>query len=92
MNEYAVLAEAIEKRYGDKRALDGFDLAVRRGTVHGLLGPNGAGKTTAVRVLSTLLRFDGGRARVAGADVTRDPAGSAAGSGSPVSTPPSTRS
>ncbi|MER7664677.1 MULTISPECIES: ATP-binding cassette domain-containing protein [unclassified Streptomyces] len=72
MNQHAVLAEAIEKRYGDKRALDGFDLAVRRGTVHGLLGPNGAGKTTAVRVLSTLLRFDGGRARVAGADVTRD--------------------
>ncbi|MEV6398022.1 ATP-binding cassette domain-containing protein [Streptomyces sp. NPDC051907] len=73
MSAYAVLAEAIEKRYGEKRALDGFDLAVRRGTVHGLLGPNGAGKTTAVRVLATLLRFDGGRAEVAGADVARDP-------------------
>ncbi|MCX4823899.1 ATP-binding cassette domain-containing protein [Streptomyces sp. NBC_01142] len=73
MNEYAVLAEAIQKRYGEKRALDGFDLAVRKGTVHGLLGPNGAGKTTAVRVLATLLRFDGGRAEVAGIDVARDP-------------------
>ncbi|ALC22502.1 daunorubicin resistance protein DrrA family ABC transporter ATP-binding protein [Streptomyces pristinaespiralis] len=73
MDEYAVSAEGLEKRYGDKRALDGFDLTVRRGTVHGLLGPNGAGKTTAVRVLATLLRFDGGRARVAGADVRRDP-------------------
>ncbi|MDQ0843491.1 ABC-2 type transport system ATP-binding protein [Streptomyces sp. V1I6] len=73
MDEYAVSAEGLEKRYGDKRALDGFDLAVRQGTVHGLLGPNGAGKTTAVRVLATLLRFDGGRARVAGVDVRRDP-------------------
>ncbi|MFK4596495.1 ATP-binding cassette domain-containing protein [Streptomyces pristinaespiralis] len=73
MDEYAVSAEGLEKRYGDKRALDGFDLTVRRGTVHGLLGPNGAGKTTAVRVLATLLRFDRGRARVAGADVRRDP-------------------
>ncbi|MET9419409.1 MULTISPECIES: ATP-binding cassette domain-containing protein [unclassified Streptomyces] len=73
VDEYAVSAEGLEKRYGDKRALDGFDLAVRQGTVHGLLGPNGAGKTTAVRVLATLLRFDGGRARVAGVDVRRDP-------------------
>ncbi|GAA2222757.1 daunorubicin resistance protein DrrA family ABC transporter ATP-binding protein [Streptomyces amakusaensis] len=73
MNDYAVHAEALEKRYGEKRALDGFDLAVRRGTVHGLLGPNGAGKTTAVRVLATLLRFDGGSARVAGLDVRREP-------------------
>ncbi|WP_461084544.1 ATP-binding cassette domain-containing protein [Streptomyces deserti] len=63
----------MEKRYGDKRALDGFDLAVREGTVHGLLGPNGAGKTTAVRILSTLVRLDGGRATVAGLDVARQP-------------------
>ncbi|WP_374103060.1 ATP-binding cassette domain-containing protein [Streptomyces sp. B93] len=68
---YAVRAEGLEKRYGDKRALDGFDLAVREGTVHGLLGPNGAGKTTAVRILSTLIRLDGGHARVAGLDVAR---------------------
>ncbi|MFJ2831298.1 ATP-binding cassette domain-containing protein [Streptomyces sp. NPDC087263] len=70
---YAVRAEGLEKRYGDKRALDGFDLAVREGTVHGLLGPNGAGKTTAVRILATLLRLDGGSATVAGLDVARQP-------------------
>jgi ABC-2 type transport system ATP-binding protein len=70
---YAVRAEGLEKRYGEKRALDGFDLAVRAGTVHGLLGPNGAGKTTAVRILSTLVRLDGGRATVAGLDVARRP-------------------
>jgi len=68
---YAVHAEGLEKLYGEKRALDGFDLTVREGTVHGLLGPNGAGKTTAVRILSTLIRLDGGRAAVAGLDVVR---------------------
>ncbi|MGW9035450.1 ATP-binding cassette domain-containing protein [Streptomyces sp. NPDC055721] len=77
MHEHAVLAEGLRKRYGKKNdtthALDGFDLAVRAGTVHGLLGPNGAGKTTAVRILATLLKPDGGHARVAGVDVTRDP-------------------
>ncbi|MFI6206929.1 ATP-binding cassette domain-containing protein [Streptomyces sp. NPDC051041] len=73
LDGYAVRAEGLEKRYGDKRALDGFDLAVREGTVHGLLGPNGAGKTTAVRILSTLARLDGGRATVAGLDVARQP-------------------
>jgi ABC-2 type transport system ATP-binding protein len=64
-----ILAEGLRKRYGDKHALDGLDLAVPAGTVCGLLGPNGAGKTTAVRILTTLLRPDGGRARVAGFDV-----------------------
>ncbi|MFG2023379.1 ATP-binding cassette domain-containing protein [Streptomyces sp. NPDC048825] len=73
MSGYAVRAEGLEKRYGEKRALDGFDLAVREGTVHGLLGPNGAGKTTAVRILSTLIRLDGGQAQVAGLDVARQP-------------------
>lgn len=73
MDGHAVRAEALEKRYGEKRALDGFDLAVREGTVHGLLGPNGAGKTTAVRILSTLVRLDGGGATVAGLDVARQP-------------------
>jgi ABC-2 type transport system ATP-binding protein len=55
-------------------ALDGFDLTVPAGSVCALLGPNGAGKTTAVRILSTLLRLDGGRATVAGHDVARQPA------------------
>ncbi|GGQ94156.1 ATP-binding cassette domain-containing protein [Streptomyces flaveolus] len=68
---HAVRAEGLQKRYGEKHALDGFDLAVREGTVHGLLGPNGAGKTTAVRILSTLVRLDAGRAEVAGLDVAR---------------------
>ncbi len=60
----AVSAEALRKSYpgSDEPALDGFDLSVPRGTVHGLLGPNGAGKTTAVRILATLLRADGGHA------------------------------
>ncbi|GAA1924008.1 daunorubicin resistance protein DrrA family ABC transporter ATP-binding protein [Streptomyces sodiiphilus] len=68
----AVIAAGLRKRYGPTRALDGLDLTVPAGTVHGLLGPNGAGKTTAVRVLATLLRFDSGRARVCGLDVRRD--------------------
>lgn len=66
----AIVAEGLHKRYGETNALDGVDLAVPEGTVLGLLGPNGAGKTTAVRILSTLLRRDGGRAEVAGYDVT----------------------
>ena len=70
-NDVAIRADGLRKRYGDRSALDGFDLAVPAGTVHGLLGPNGAGKTTAVRILTTLLRFDGGRAEVAGFDVAR---------------------
>ena len=74
MTEYAVRADGLRKRYGDTRALDGLDLAVPTGTVRGLLGPNGAGKTTAVRILATLLRFDGGRAEVAGFDVAREAA------------------
>jgi len=69
----AVLAKGLQKRYGDVRALDGLDLAVPHSMVYGLLGPNGAGKTTAVRILTTLLRPDGGRAEVAGYDVARWP-------------------
>lgn len=65
----AIVVEGVHKRYGTKRALDGLDLTVARSTVHAVLGPNGAGKTTAVRILSTLLRQDGGRAEVAGYDV-----------------------
>ncbi|MFE5962757.1 ATP-binding cassette domain-containing protein [Streptomyces rubiginosohelvolus] len=65
----AIVMDGVHKRYGEKRALDGLDLAVGRGTVHGVLGPNGAGKTTAVRIVSTLLRHDAGRVTVAGLDV-----------------------
>ncbi|MHA3704753.1 ATP-binding cassette domain-containing protein [Jatrophihabitans sp. YIM 134969] len=68
-----IQATGLVKTYGALRALDGLDLAVPEGTVLGLLGPNGAGKTTAVRILTTLLRPDGGTATVAGADVVREP-------------------
>jgi len=69
----AVYAEGLVKTFGEVRALDGVDLDVPEGTVLGLLGPNGAGKTTAVRVLTTLLRPDSGRAVVAGIDVLDKP-------------------
>ena len=69
----AIEATGLEKRYGDVRALCGVDLRVESGTVFGLLGPNGAGKTTAVRILTTLIPPDAGEARVAGADVLREP-------------------
>ncbi|QEV45837.1 ATP-binding cassette domain-containing protein [Streptomyces vinaceus] len=69
----AIYAEGLVKTFGEVRALDGVDLDVPEGTVLGLLGPNGAGKTTAVRVLTTLLRPDSGRAVVAGIDVLKHP-------------------
>jgi ABC-2 type transport system ATP-binding protein len=69
----AIYAEGLVKTFGDVRALDGVDLDVPEGTVLGLLGPNGAGKTTAVRVLTTLLKPDSGKAVVAGLDVLRRP-------------------
>jgi ABC-2 type transport system ATP-binding protein len=69
----AVRAEALVKTFGSTRALDGIDLEITTGTVLGLLGPNGAGKTTAVRILTTLLRPDSGRAWVAGHDVLAEP-------------------
>ncbi|GAA3893407.1 daunorubicin resistance protein DrrA family ABC transporter ATP-binding protein [Streptomyces lacrimifluminis] len=69
MADAAITVEGAHKKYGDTLALSGLDLLVARGTVHGVLGPNGAGKTTLVRILSTLLRPDGGRVEVAGHDV-----------------------
>jgi ABC-2 type transport system ATP-binding protein len=65
-------AEGLAKRFGSTQALAGVDLDVPEGTVLALLGPNGAGKTTLVRILTTLLEPDGGRARVAGYDVVAD--------------------
>jgi oleandomycin transport system ATP-binding protein len=70
---YAIEAEGLSKRFGTTQALSAVDLQVPTGTVLGLLGPNGAGKTTAVRILATLLRADGGSARVGGLDVAKEP-------------------
>ncbi|HXV58312.1 MAG TPA: ATP-binding cassette domain-containing protein [Gaiellaceae bacterium] len=72
--ESAIETRELRKRYGDVEALRGIDLSVANGIVFGLLGPNGAGKTTAVRILTTLLRPDGGEARVSGLDVVHEAA------------------
>ncbi|MFI2208804.1 ATP-binding cassette domain-containing protein [Streptomyces sp. NPDC020141] len=69
----AIYAEGLVKTFGEVKALDGVDLDVPEGTVLGLLGPNGAGKTTTVRVLTTLLRPDSGKAVVAGINVLEHP-------------------
>jgi len=68
-----IQAEQLTKSFGDTKALAGLDLEVEQGTVLGVLGPNGAGKTTAVRILTTLLRPDGGRATIDGIDVAKEP-------------------
>jgi ABC-2 type transport system ATP-binding protein len=70
----AILVEGLVKSFGDVHALRGIDLSVPQGTVLGVLGPNGAGKTTAVRILTTLLLPDAGRALVEGRDVVREAA------------------
>lgn len=74
MESPAILVEGLVKTFGATRAVDGIDLAVREGAIYGLLGPNGAGKTTIVRLLSTLIRPDRGRARVLGHDLLAEPA------------------
>jgi len=67
-----VVAEGLVKRFGDFTALDGVDFVVEEGGLAGLLGPNGAGKTTTIRILTTLLQFDGGHATVGGFDVLKE--------------------
>lgn len=71
--ELAIETRDLVKVFGNTRAVDGVDLSVRTGGVYGVLGPNGAGKTTTIRMLATLLRPDGGTARVLGHDVVREP-------------------
>ncbi len=74
MDTPAIVAEGLQKSFGDVQALAGIDLAVPTGSVLGLLGPNGAGKTTAVRIFTTILRPDQGRASILGIDVAAQPA------------------
>ena len=68
----AIEASGLVKAFGATKAVDGVDLAVRRGSVYGVLGPNGAGKTTTIRMLATLLRPDSGSARVLGHDIVAE--------------------
>jgi len=70
-SEYVIEAKKLQKSYGSNQVLKGIDLKVERGTMLALLGPNGAGKTTTVRILSTLLGFDGGSVTVEGHDVVK---------------------
>lgn len=72
-SEWAIEARGLVKTFGDKHAVDGVDMNVRAGTIYGVLGPNGAGKTTTIRMLATLLRPDGGSARIFGHDVVKEP-------------------
>ncbi|MFL6123160.1 ATP-binding cassette domain-containing protein [Actinophytocola sp.] len=72
MTDSAITASGLRKAYQDKAVLAGIDLDVRAGTVFSLLGPNGAGKTTTVNILTTLLKADGGTARVAGFDIASE--------------------
>src|SRR5882672_11521409 len=68
----AIEATGLVKSFGETRAVDGVDLAVRAGSVYGVLGPNGAGKTTTIRMLATLIRPDAGSARVLGHDIVEE--------------------
>jgi oleandomycin transport system ATP-binding protein len=74
MSAPTIEAEGLVKTFGKVKALDGVDMVAAEGTIFGLLGPNGAGKTTSIRILSTLLKPDAGRAAVGGFDVERQPA------------------
>ena len=72
MTDLAIRVDGLTKRFDDVTALDGIDLEIPARTVFGLLGPNGAGKTTTIRILSTILEPDAGRAEVLGRDVVRE--------------------
>ena len=67
--EYAIAVQELTKRYGDVTAVDHISFEVEKGEIFGFLGPNGAGKTTTIRILTGLIKPDGGKASVAGYDV-----------------------
>ena len=71
-SDYAIETQALARNFGEVRAVNGVDLAVRKGEIYGFLGPNGAGKTTVIRMLVTLLAPSSGRILVAGHDVLRE--------------------
>ncbi len=73
IKELAIEATGLERRFGDFVAVDGVDIAIKRGEIYGFLGPNGAGKSTTTRMLCTLTAPTGGKASVAGFDVARQP-------------------
>jgi ABC-2 type transport system ATP-binding protein len=70
---YAIEGTGIIKSFGEKKVLDGIDLKISKGTIHAVLGPNGSGKTTLIKILSTLLKADGGIIKVGGYDVSINP-------------------
>lgn len=73
MTGYAIETSRLTKTFGEVRAVDGLDLAVRRGEIFGLIGPDGAGKTTTMRMLAGVMAASGGEAQVLGHDVVNDP-------------------
>ena len=80
-DDYIISVDGLVKRYGDKNALDGISMHVKRGEMYAFLGPNGAGKTTTVRVLSTLTNFDEGSVLIDGHDIVKEPSASKAAIG-----------
>src|SRR5690554_5169816 len=70
--DFAIEADNLVKKFGDQRVVDGISLKVPRGSIYGFLGPNGAGKTTTIKMLATLLRPDGGSAKVMGFDLLKE--------------------
>lgn len=71
--DYIIAVDGLVKKYGEKNALNGINMHIKRGEMYAFLGPNGAGKTTTVRVLSTLTGFDEGTVKINGYDITKEP-------------------
>jgi daunorubicin resistance ABC transporter ATP-binding subunit len=70
---FAIEAAGILKSFGEKKVLNGIDLKIKKGSIHAVLGPNGSGKTTLIKILSTLLKADGGQIKVGGYDALEHP-------------------